>query len=221
MAPLTGFNFGGGRERELTRLMLAHSYPPGVALFEQGTPASDVYYVESGLVKLFHSHANGAESIVGLRFPGWFLGASALIVGCSNTSTATTLARSSIRHIRGVEFLRLLEVDTQVSWQIQQQQALEVLDYARHIAQLGSLSSRIRLEHLLRELILALQVDPPTGEVILPVPLKHWELAGLIGVSPEHLSRLLHQMQTNGLIRKDRGRIVVIEFERLARADEG
>jgi DNA-binding transcriptional regulator YhcF (GntR family) len=48
------------------------------------------------------------------------------------------------------------------------------------------------------------------------LPFSHRDLAGLIGISPEHLSRVLRQLTYEGVIRRQKGWIIVTEPHKLA-----
>ena len=47
------------------------------------------------------------------------------------------------------------------------------------------------------------------------LPLKHWEIAQLIGVRPEHLSRVLQQIKQEGVLREEDGCMIVSDVRKL------
>ncbi len=108
-----------------------------------------------------------------------------------------------------------LMIDVQFSWQIQQSQSRETNEQISRIAQLSCHTARQRLEQLLWDLCSALASDKSRNQVKIEVPLKQWEIAQLIDVSPEHLSRMLRQLEEAGLIRRNKGWLVVDDTERL------
>ena len=196
----------------------AHIYAPGVELFQQGAVVEDAYFVDAGLLKLTHSGPDGRELIVGLRFPGCLVGSAALLAGEPSLATAITLTRCQLRRISEDRFLALLRDDPSASWDVHRIHARELCDYMGHLARLGTLSSRHRLEYVLRQLVLTLPHNSSQSDIRLLLPLKHWELARLIAVTPEHLSRLLKQMQQDGVIRREKGWVIVSHLDRLTAA---
>jgi CRP-like cAMP-binding protein len=52
-------------------------------------------------------------------------------------------------------------------------------------------------------------------EIRLHLPLKHWEIAELIAVTPEHLSRVLKRMEREGIMRREKGRTVIVNYQKL------
>jgi CRP-like cAMP-binding protein len=51
------------------------------------------------------------------------------------------------------------------------------------------------------------------------VPLKHWEVAQLIAVTPAYLSRLFNQLELEGVIRRDRKAFAIPDLRRLQQWD--
>src|ERR1043165_4490874 len=85
--------------RKVGRFGSLQMFPAGVELFKQDELADVVYFIRDGVVKIVWTDTEGGEAIVGLRWPGWFLGASAQIVGAKSPATAVTLVESAIESI--------------------------------------------------------------------------------------------------------------------------
>lgn len=189
-----------------------HICPPAVVLFQQGEPAGQVYLIRRGLVKLLRMEEGGQEMIVALRRPGWFLGAAAVILGEPYPVSATTVTRSHFSHLSADQFRRLLKDDLSFSWQLHQMHSSEVYSQTIRFAEMGGLRARKRLRQLLWEFAAnqATQERPGAGrDIRLEIPLKHWELAQLLAITPVYLSRLLQQMEEEGLIRRSKGWLII------------
>jgi CRP-like cAMP-binding protein len=91
----------------------------------------------------------------------------------------------------------------------------EAIDHITHMARISCLPAQDRLADLLWELAHALELTTATGEVLLRLPLKHWELAQLIAVTPEYLSRLLKRMQQDGIVSQKKGFMVIPDVKKL------
>ncbi len=63
----------------------------GVSVFAQGSPASSVFYVQDGGVKLSVLSSGGKEAVVGMLGPGDFFGEGCLAGQSVRMSTATTV----------------------------------------------------------------------------------------------------------------------------------
>jgi CRP-like cAMP-binding protein len=75
-------------------------------------------------------------------------------------------------------------------------------------------SARSRLRNFFSRLTEVRKVDGKKSRVRLP--LKQKEVAELIAVTPEHLSRLLHELSRDGLLQLRRGSIVIPDPQALA-----
>lgn len=195
-------------------------YPATIELYRQGAAATEVYYIESGLVKLVRTEEGGQELITDLRFPGYLLGDASIISDRPHPLTAVTLVETRVRRIPANVFCRLLRIDEQFAWGIRQMQSREAFDNVARIAQLGCVPARQRLEHLLRLLIKVRVAKAPGEAVRLELPLKHWEIAQLIAVTPAYLSRLLNQLERANLLLRRGGWIIVPEPHKLWRWSE-
>lgn len=194
-----------------------HIYHPTIEIFSQNSQANDVFLIERGLVKRIRVEKNGREVIIDLRFPGWTLGAASVIFKQPHPVTAITLTNCHLRRIPARIFQHLVQTDEQVSWYLHQLHSREVLDKAVHVASLGCLTARARLVHLLQRLISELTERDSQGDIRVQLPLKYWEIAQLVAITPEHLSRLLKQMQHEGIVRQEKGWLIITDSEQLLR----
>lgn len=177
----------------------------GVCLFAQGETIAEVILLHEGIVKLVRVEPDGHELIVGLSGAGQFLGSTAAMLDHPLQASAITLSDCRIQRMPARAFLDQLS-EPAFSWQMHRLHSREIHDNIRRMAQLGCLRSRQRLERVLREFA---KTNGTRRDVHLQLPMRHYEMARWIGVTPEHLSRLLHQMQDEGLIRVDAGTITV------------
>ena len=187
-------------------------YPSGAVLFEQGSLVHDIYWLVEGLVKLVHVDESGGERILELQLPPRFIGASLGIVDLPSPVSAVTVTRCRVQRISRAEFVERLATDRQFSWDVHHVQSQEVYGQFRRLAALSTASSRIRLERFLRDLIES--TARPSARICLP--LKRWELAQLLAVTPEHLSRLFKQLCHEGVISFEKGWLIVPAADRLA-----
>lgn len=193
----------------------AQAYAPGTKLFHQGTRAQDVYFISQGLVKLVRVEQGGREVIIDLRFPNWLLGAATLLLGKSHPASAVTLAECHLHRIPGGVFYELLKANAAFSLHLHRLHSYEVLNHISHVSQLSCLTAQQRLENLLWQLTSTLRQRESLDEIQVQLPLKYWEVAQLLAITPEYLCRLLKKMHEEGLLRQDKGWIIVSDFKKL------
>jgi CRP/FNR family transcriptional regulator, cyclic AMP receptor protein len=200
---------GTSRWETLESLGPSHLFPRGVELFRQGSIPRYVYHLESGLVKLVFCSEDGREVITNLSKPGSLLGASALILEESHPVSGVTVQRCRLRYIAAAEFHATLTTDPQFCIYVNRLLSREVSDHLVHAGELGTIDARFRLEQLLWDMISSLEAVEGQSPVRLQPPIKHSEIAELIAVTPQYLSRLLKQFERDGVLRREKGSLII------------
>lgn len=194
----------------------SQAYPPHTEILRQDTPARVVYFVERGVLKLSRIESSGREFIAGLRHRHWIIGVPAVFLGKQYSFTVTTLTSSSLRGISAENFLNLVETDRDLCRQTLTMLSQEIFRQGNNVVSLGCLPAIDRLKRLLYNIII--DVEGPAElkhQVKVLVPLKHKEIAQMIAITPEHLSRLLKALENEGLIRRDGNWLTVRDTEGL------
>lgn len=201
---------------ELNRVGLvsdAHIYPPSVELFSQGAHPTDVYFIHSGIMKLTRLESNGQEILVDLRFPGSLVGSAAAIREKPHAFAAVTVTRCALTRLNAREFLSLLATNVNLAAHVREILSDEVLDHVARISQLTCLSARQRLEQLLWrfcEQLPANRRNPQCDSTFkLQLPLKQYEIAHLLSITPTYLCRLLNALEKENVISRSKGWIVI------------
>jgi len=201
---------------EFGKLGVLRIYGPCTELLKQGAPADDVYLIHEEIVKLVWTESKGRETIVGLRSRGWFLGAPSAITAQPCPTTAATLVRSIVERVPADEFRDRLQNDADLAWKIHQIQSRELCEQLNWLGELACCSARSRLANVLRRFLTFGGASSEVGSERFRLPLKRKEIAELIAVTPEHLSRLLHTLTSEGYIQLQAGWIVIPNPKELA-----
>jgi CRP/FNR family cyclic AMP-dependent transcriptional regulator len=85
------------------------------ALFSQGEPAKEVFYIQEGNVKVAVTSAAGKEAVVVILGPGDFLGESCLVGQPLWIGTATAMSAGSALVVEKAAMLRLLHAEHEFS----------------------------------------------------------------------------------------------------------
>lgn len=211
---VTGISFSAHR-RLNAQSMPSREFPPSSTLFVQGATPLEVFYVERGLVKLIRMSENGQELAIGLPQQGSLLGAASVIVQEPYPFTAITVTSCALSRIPADLFLRLAKTDEQFCWYLHQVHSQEVHRQAGQLAAIRHLSARQRFERLLLQFLSSIPAHERQTSMKIRLPLKHWEIAQLIGIRPEHLSRVLQQIKQEGVLREEDGCMIVSDVSRL------
>jgi CRP/FNR family transcriptional regulator len=195
--------------KEATHLLESVVYPKGFELFRQDCPAQVVYFSENGLVKLMRLEENGRELILSLKFSGSLLGAAAAIHNKPHPFSAVTVTRCKLARLSARKFLELVAADTKLASCLHEILSAELFDQTARLSQIACLPARCRLEQLLWQLTADRNIDENTHDLKFQLPLRHWEVAQLLAITPPYLSRLLAEMEQEEVISRTKGWITV------------
>jgi CRP-like cAMP-binding protein len=196
-------------------LVPGQKYPTGFEVLRQGEIARDVWIIDGGVVKLVSFDEEGRELIVGMRLKGWVLGSASVILEQPNPVAAFTMTPCYLQRLDAATFLEMLSGNSTLSSWLHKMNSQEVFDQLVSLTQTSALSARQRLEHLLVQLVQPLEDNTQRTGIHITLPFSHRDLAGLVGITPEHLSRLFRQLADDGVIRRNKGWIIVTDLGKL------
>jgi CRP/FNR family cyclic AMP-dependent transcriptional regulator len=189
-----------GWEDRRTLLLEGQAYPAGCTITEQGAPASEVFHIEQGLLKLVRLDRSGGDAIVGLRSSGCFLGAEAVLLDDSHPVTAITLSPCLLSRMDAGAFRERVRSNLEFSWHLHVAHCRELQDDTVQRADFASLPAKDRLLRVFERLA----GDEREGRAVtVRVPLKQWEIARLIGVTPQYVCQLMAQLESEGMLERN------------------
>jgi len=188
-----------------------HTYPSGVELFRQNDLATQIYFIESGIVKLSYMGPKGKELIISLRRRNWLLGVTQVMVGNVYLATATTLTKCSIRCISATAFMGQLTMDIALSVELNRILSREIRRNFEKIITLECMSATERLKRFLHELISEEDMDELQKKGRLELPLRSDELAEIVAVTPQHLYRILKDPGLRAHIKQSKKMFTIVD----------
>lgn len=192
----------GKRDRE--------TYQPREYLFRQGQPSTFLFAMRSGQVKITLSTPGGREQILGVRVGGQLLGFSAMHDDV-HPYTAEALTEVQVCKVRRADILKVIEQNPRVALRIIEKLNQELAQAQALIRDLGLKSARERVASFLLSLI----PDPSAQTHLIPLPLSRGEMAELLGLTIETVSRNLTKLKHEGLIRTAHSHVEVLDLARL------
>jgi CRP/FNR family transcriptional regulator, cyclic AMP receptor protein len=191
--------------------------PKGSAIVAQGQPAREVAVLCAGHVKISTASRTGRKICLGIAGPGTVLGLSAAISGKPHQVVIEALEPCQLRVIKADLFLALLRKDRAACFA-----AVKFL--SNEVRKMHACARLFGLSHSAAERLARVLVqwemredDKPKSELRLRFSLTHRELAEILGVRRETVTRLLSTFEQKELIRC-RGTTLVIEDEHKLRA---
>lgn len=196
--------FAGLDERDLGRVAAAahrHCYPRDHFILVEGERCTAVYFVARGRVRVSKVSPEGREQVLALVGPGEGLNLVPAFDGGPNPASAQALMEVESYVMACADFLRLVQ---------------EVPAIARNI--LAEFSGKLRALIGLVEDLSFRTVGARLARFLLYqeglVPGRRWtqeEVAAHLGTVREMVGRVLRAWQAQGVVRLEKGRVVVLD----------
>jgi CRP/FNR family transcriptional regulator len=179
----------------------------GEVILLEGEPAQSLFFVASGVVKVFKTSPEGKEQTLNIVRPGESFNDVPLFDDGPNLASAQAMVPVVLYGVKKVELKNILEQYPPVARNI-----IRVL--AQRVRQLVSLVEDLSFRHVLSRVakILLEYASDGTG----PRPrLTQQEIAAMAGTAREVVGRSLKALEEERLIRLERHRIVITNRQAL------
>ena len=194
-----------GRLTEGFRLEIV---PAGTVLYQQGDPADEVLYLQSGQVQLECVHSGGKRRVLCLLFDGIPVGEDECIYNSVREFRAVTATECQVFRIPAEVFKQRVETSPALALKLFQVSARKSQVLSRMLVRDSFLSARGRVIQLL--LSLAERYGAVgTGGVRLTIRLTQQEIADFLGLSRVAVSHCIQFLTQEGLLAK-RGRTLLL-----------
>ena len=186
----------------------ATAYPRGAVLFVQGQLPRGIFVLCKGSAKLAINSPSGTTAIVKVAEPGEVLGLSATISGKPHEVTAETIDPCQVNFVKRDDFLRFLKDDVEACFKVAEQLSEKYHKACKEVRWLGlSHSAAEKLAKLLLEW--TSKNDGVKADSRLKLRLTHEEIAQMIGLSRETVTRLFADFRKQRLIQQNGSTLVI------------
>lgn len=187
-------------------------FPGGTRLLSELEKPSHVYVLMSGMGLLVRSPGVSEADVLGICCRGAVLGAISATFFCSEPVQVDCATSCTLLHYTAKRFRHLIEHDHCFARIMNLLLTSQLSTYLARVIQMTTLSASERLLALLRQLA-KIHGQKKDNAIHLALPIKLRLLARLVGVTPEHLSRLLSWSETQGLLKRQNGWLILPEAD--------
>lgn len=194
---------GSARMRWVRRVALRR----GETLFEKGDAGDDLYGVVSGQIKLFSPGARGRRVSFDLLGRGELIGADGVMGGGPHHASALALAPSELAALPRGDLMPLVDASPRLREALGAEVSKATSRLTRRLEDAAFLDTEARVERAL------LDFAERFGERIergTRVQLRQQDLADVVGLSRECVSRVLASTARRGKLELGRGSIVLL-----------
>lgn len=194
---------------------------PNDILFDEGEPASHVYNLTEGAMKLYKLLPDGRRQITGFVFPGDFLG---LAHHTEYVYTAEAVGETNLCRFSRTQLATLFKEIPKLESRLLAISQDELVQAHNQMLLLGRKSAKERLASFLVMLSERTMASAGTVESRgpIPVPMSRNDIGDYLGLTTETVSRTLTRLKTSGVISIDSDRkINVSDWDALREIADG
>ncbi len=174
---------------------------------------STMFIILSGRVKISRISDDGREVILSILSDGDFFGEMSLLDGHTRSASVTAIEESELLVIRREEFLQMLRDFPQIAINLLKELAQRIRKSDEHIKSLSLQDATGRVATTLLRIAEDSGVFRKGQVEIAELPLQQ-DLANMAGTSRETISRVIKSLTEDGLLKKQSGKIVILDYER-------
>lgn len=196
-------------DEEVLRQGVTVRFPPKAIIFAQGDPADKIFYLRSGLIKLYFMSKEGYEKTVLYSEEGNFFGDAGMLRGKPYGITAVTVTACEIVAFTAEQFLDLFRDNTEFAEACLYSLAEKLWATGRQVNNLAFESGYGKVVSALTYLARRSGMPVEQGSGAVRVEVTQQELAEMAGVSRVTVSAALKDLQKSNVISTGRNTIVI------------
>ena len=166
----------------------------GQSLFLQGSEGSGVFCVSKGLIALRTHHMDGSSTLLRLAYPGEIIGFRAFLGNRPHQTEAIALMPSRVCTVARRGANHIMRANPDVLARLAARCIDEIDRNHAQIIATATTSNKQRLKDLIL-FLMKKHGSPVEAGHLMRLPLSRSDLADLLGVQPETLSRLIKRLE--------------------------
>jgi CRP/FNR family transcriptional regulator, cyclic AMP receptor protein len=174
----------------------------GNALFQAGDVGDGCYRVEEGLLKVTIASRSGSERILTFLGPGAIVGELSMIDGLPRSASVTAVRDATLSFVRRAAFKRLVRKHPELYEMLVMLLAKRLRETDGVVAAMSFLRQRGRLARALLELAQDFGQDVGSGRIVIRQKIAHNDLAAMVGIARENVTRVLNDWKRTKLVTK-------------------
>lgn len=190
--------------RAIAQMAIRRHVVRNATIVRSGESTDFVYLILSGNLKVLFTDEEGREVILSMLGPGELFGEMGVLDENPRSATVVAVSPADLVIIGKTDFKRALQENFEVSLYIMRNLVARLRRADRKIESLALMDVYGRVARLLLDM--AETVD---GKQVVTRKISKQDIARMIGASREMVSRVMKDLQTQGLIEEGNGRIVL------------
>lgn len=206
-----------GELERFSHVAVPRTFPAGTRVFHEGDDSDACYIVKEGSFRVTREHSDGRAITLATLGPGEIFGELAMLDGDKRSASAEALTEGELLALPANDVRALLARHPEISLKL-------VAGLVRRLRAANVRLSRqsfqtvpSRVAGILAQLSREAQDNGGDGDSTeeVTIQMNQTDLAQLAGTSRESVSRFLAELERAGVVRSGRGRVTVLEPEKL------
>lgn len=198
----------------ISQVAVPRSFPKGARVFHEGDESDACYVVRSGEVRVTREHSDGRAIALATLGPGEIVGELAMLDGEVRSASVEALSDVELLAVAARDMRGLLERNPEITAKLVVALTRRVRETNERVARQSFQTVPSRVAGVLSQLV-AEAADGGGAREGVTIRMNQADLAQLAGTSRESVSRFLAVLERAGVVRVGRGRVTVLETQRL------
>jgi CRP/FNR family transcriptional regulator, cyclic AMP receptor protein len=201
-------------EDELERfsqVAVPRSIPAGNRVFHEGDSSDACYIVRDGKFRVTREHSDGRAITLATLGPGEVFGELAMLDGDTRSASAEALTDGELLALPANDVRNLLARHPEISVKLVAALVRRLREANERISRQSFQTVPSRVAGVLSQLV----AETSSGGEEVTIRMNQADLAQLAGTSRESVSRFLADLERAGVVRSGRGRVTVLDPEKL------
>jgi CRP-like cAMP-binding protein len=191
----------------------------GETLISEGDRPTQSFTVLSGLTCMYKNSAEGRRQILIFHFPGDFPDLQSLHLNVLDMSIAA-MARTKIAFVQHQDLRLLYGRLPRLGDALWRMSLVDAAILRERMLNLGQRQAYARTAHFLCEFVVRMKLAGVAEGESVPFPLTQQDIGDALGLSNIHVNRMTQKLKEAGLLEVSRGRLTVLNWDRLRKAAE-
>ncbi|PKP90508.1 MAG: transcriptional regulator [Alphaproteobacteria bacterium HGW-Alphaproteobacteria-16] len=189
----------------------------GAILLRENEPGGELFVLRKGLMMSYVLLDDGSRQILRFLFPGDMIGIPSMVYR-ESPETLCALSDCVVCPFDRAAFSELVVAHPRLSALILALSQVERVALTDRLAALGRTSAKARVGALLLELRNRLRATDKSIDNSYPLGLTQEEIGDATGLTAVHVNRMLRQLEEEGMIARESGRVTLLDPRALAGA---
>jgi CRP/FNR family transcriptional regulator, nitrogen oxide reductase regulator len=205
---------------DVDRRMDVRGYDTDEPLYRAGEPASRLFVLATGTVKLLRATAEGQDVLIDVLAPGDLFGTLSTLGDPAYPDTAQALSVACALSITADDFRQVMRRHPSVALAVLDDLAHRLEQSRQRVTHMSAGTVEQRVAAALLRLVTVVG-EPRDGGVLLQVPLTRADLASMAGTTTESASRAMSRLRSDRIVESGRRWTAVLDVPRLRALSAG